>query len=150
MRTVFRRLLGISSKEVEIDYSSYSSVKAGFRRAGYPDFEPTFLKSYQKEVEEIVSSGKEIDIKNFTPHHTCIILSQMLKMNNQNPQFLMYERDLSGDILELSNETTLYEDFKSYLDRGNEVQIIIPLKESTLKKPSVIKKFKDLSAQYEK
>lgn len=124
MRTLVRKLFRLPSKGIEIDYTSSSSIRSGFYKAGYRSFDPPILKSFEAEVKELAKNREKTLFRNGTSDHTSIILSEMLK--NGQDTFLIYDRDLSGDLLLRNGDATLFDDFKKFLEDGKrEIQIII-------------------------
>lgn len=125
MRTLVRKLFSLPVKGIEIDYtSSSSSIRSSLHKAGYRSFDPPILKSFEDEVRDLAKRKEKTVFRNGTSAHTSIILSEMLK--NGQEDFIIYDRDLSGDLLLRNGDTTLFDDVKKFLENGQrQIQIII-------------------------
>lgn len=97
---------------------------------------------YKKKVEKAAKENSPEVITNGTAEHTNVLLSNTLSQGRES--VLIYDRDISGDLLEKEGDIDLFNDFKKFLDGDSKrtIQIIIDPGEKV--KEELISKLKNL------
>jgi hypothetical protein len=146
MRTVIKRLIGQPIRKHKVNFASIESVKKGLMAAGYTNVEPSFMKSFKERVDVMGITRQPVDENNDSHEHANLVLAKMLNLGD--PQFLMFDRDLSGDLLDRKDGVNLYQEIEGYLQTGKEIQIIIPAAGKEGSNENVISRLHELSKKY--
>lgn len=146
------KFFGIEVIEAEIDYTSVESGKRYAREIGFPSMEIPLIhfdqdsssvsiasiEPTEKSISNLALEKKDVTYKNSDKEHCSDVLFNMIKTSDED--VLIYDRDLSGDLLDHNSKNNLFIEFENYLknSRGRRIEVIIP-EEATIDQNLVAK-----------
>jgi hypothetical protein len=86
---------------------------------------PVDLSKYKQRLQHKRTSGSNEPEPNGSPEHSVIQISEMLLGSKDN--FYIYDRDLSGDLLERTNHVNLLDDISYFIkaNKNRRIEIIV-------------------------